>query len=142
MEANEIYKEVLLDHFKHPRNKGKLRTADLVQKGSNSLCGDDVEVGLFLQGEHLQQVRFRGRGCSVCLASSSIMTEVVSGMAMIEASRLCKDMQQWFGKDCNDQSEIMQGLEALAAVREHPARHRCVMLPWEALSDALVKLLV
>jgi len=140
MAANEVYKEVLLDHFKHPRNRGDLSKANFLQRGSNPRCGDDIEVGLFLQNGVLQQVKFRGRGCSVCLASSSMMTEVVSGHSVNEANRLCTQMEQWFETKDSSQNDCIKGLEALAAVREHPARHRCVMLPWKALSDGLAKI--
>lgn len=134
-----IYKEVLLDHFKNPRNKGELSDADLLHRGSNPRCGDEIEVGLFLQEDSLQQVRFRGRGCSVCLASSSMMTEVVSGHSVAEVSSLCEKMKRWFSRGSDRGDASIPGLEALSAVRDHPARHKCVMLPWEALSSALDK---
>jgi nitrogen fixation NifU-like protein len=138
MVSARLYKEVLLDHFRNPRNKGELEGADRIARGSNPRCGDDIEVGLFMQGDRLEDVKFRGRGCSICIASSSMMTEVVCGRDQTEARQLCREMQGWFGQgDGATVAEPPAGLAALSAVREYPARRRCVLLSWEALSDAL-----
>lgn len=139
--ADTLYKDVLLEHFHHPHNKGSLEGADVVRRGSNPHCGDDIEVGLFMHGNELEAVKFRGRGCSVCIASSSMMTEAVSGRSRSEARRLCGEMQDWFRHgDGAEVAEAPRDLEALAVVRGYPARRRCVLLPWEALSDALAAL--
>jgi len=136
--TNKLYKSVLLDHFRHPRNKGDLEGADIVCRGSNPRCGDEIEVGLFFQGSFIDKVKFRGRGCSICIASASMMTEVVSGRSTDEARQLCDSMQNWFGQSSGlEISEAPEELEALSAVREYPARRRCVLLSWEALSDAI-----
>ncbi len=137
MAAEGLYKEVLLEHFRHPRNKGDLAGADVVRRGSNPRCGDDIEVGVFVRGDELEAVKFRGRGCSVCIAASSMMTEAVSGRRCGQARRLCTDIQAWFGAEGAEAIELPPELEALAAVRAYPARRRCVLLAWEALSDAL-----
>jgi len=138
MVTEGLYKEVLLDHFRHPRNKGELAGADIVRRGSNPRCGDDIEVGLFLRGDTLESAKFRGRGCSVCIASASLMTEAVSGRRRAEAQRCCEQMRAWFGPGDDAGAAGPSGdLQALSAVRAYPARHRCVLLPWEALSEAL-----
>jgi nitrogen fixation NifU-like protein len=139
MAAESLYKQVLLDHFHHPRNKGDLTDADAVRRGSNPRCGDEVEVGLYLKDDLLDQVRFRGRGCSVCIASASMMTEAVRGKETREARKLCEAMQGWFGQRAGERVEAgaPAGLEALGAVREYPARRRCVLLSWEALAEAI-----
>jgi nitrogen fixation NifU-like protein len=141
MATEGLYKAVLLEHFRHPRNQGELAGADMVRRGSNPRCGDDIEVGLFLRGDRLESVKFRGRGCSLCIASSSLMTEAVTGRSRAEARRLCEQMQSWLGQGARAQlAEPPSALEALSAVRGYPARRRCVLLPWEALSDALTAL--
>jgi len=141
MSTNSFYKEVLMDHFRHPRNKGDLAGADVVRRGDNPRCGDEVEVGLFVHGDKLEQVKFRGRGCSVCIAAASMMSEAVSGRSKEEAHRLCEEMHYWFGKgDGTDVTPPPDDLAALSAVREYPARRRCVLIAWDALSDALATL--
>jgi nitrogen fixation NifU-like protein len=136
--SESLYKKVLLDHFHHPRNKGDLNGADVTRRGSNPRCGDEVEVGVYIDGERIAQVKFRGRGCSVCIASASIMTEAVGGRETAEARHLCESMRDWFGQGTGDGLQaVPEELEALSAVREYPARRRCVLLSWEALSDAI-----
>ena len=101
-------------------------------------CGDEIEVGLYLQGDQLREVRFRGRGCSVCIASSSMMTEAVKGRDAVAARQMCDHMHGWFGQSDGDAlAPPPSDLQALSAVREYPARRRCVLLSWEALADAL-----
>ena len=138
MPTETLYKTVLLDHFRHPRNKGDLKDADIVRRGSNPKCGDEVEIGLYLRGSRIDRVRFRGRGCSICIASASMMTEAVGGMATDQASCLCASINIWFESDIGGTPEtVSEKLEALSAVRDYPARRRCVLLSWEALSDAI-----
>jgi nitrogen fixation NifU-like protein len=140
MTDQSLYKETLLHHFRHPHNRceGVLEGADIVRRGDNPRCGDEVEVGVYLRDGLLAQVKFRGRGCSVCIASSSMMTGAVEGRSIKEARRLCADMQAWFQKGGGVQlAEPPEDLQALSAVRDYPARRRCVLLSWEALDDAL-----
>lgn len=139
--VESVYKIALLDHFHHPRNKGDLDGADAVRRGSNPRCGDEVEVGVYLRGDRIDKVRFRGRGCSLCIASASMMTEAVSGKGTEQARHLCESMQVWFGQGSGEEpGTAPEELEALSAVREYPARRRCVLLSWEALSDAIAAL--
>jgi len=140
MADHSLYKDILLKHYRHPHNKsdGELQGADVVRRGGNPRCGDEIEVGLYLHDDRLEQVKFRGRGCSVCIASSSMMTEAVSGHTTDEARQLCQDMQGWFQQgEGASLSAPPDDLQALSAVREYPARRRCVLLSWEALADAL-----
>jgi nitrogen fixation NifU-like protein len=138
MTTHSLYKEVLMDHYRHPRNKGDLKDADRLSRGSNPRCGDDIEIGVTLRGDTVEKVSFRGRGCSVCLASASMLTEVVSGKQLAETHALCREVQSTFTRNGeNDLLEQLGDLAALSVVRQYPARHRCVLLSWSTLSDAL-----
>jgi nitrogen fixation NifU-like protein len=134
MTDKSIYKEVLMDHYRNPRNKGDLAEAEVVRRGSNPRCGDEIEVGVNFDNDKLDKVMFRGRGCSVCLASASMMTEAASGKSKVDAHQLVEGMRAWFNDEGTKPAE---SLEALDAVRGHSARKRCVLLAWEALDDAL-----
>lgn len=136
MSSDSVYKEVLLDHFHNPRNKGELDDMDLVRRGSNPRCGDEIEVGIACDNGVLETVRFRGRGCSICLASASIMTECTSGLKLQQARQLIARLQQWFS---NSDNEIPpnENLAALGTIRQHPARKKCVLLAWQALDEIL-----
>ena len=133
---NSVYKTVLLDHFHNPRNRGDLDTMDRVKRGSNPRCGDDIEVGIMAKNEVLESVRFRGRGCSICLASASIMSECTIGLTIRQARQLVQQMLDWFG-DTISEAPSNTTLAALGAVRQHPARKKCVLLAWIALDETL-----
>ncbi len=134
-----VYRELLLDHFHHPRNRGEVAGMMRVRRGANPRCGDEVEVGIDLDGECLRAVRFRGRGCSICIASASMMSEVLSGTTVDEAMSLSLAMTGWFSGAAGSRppTRISEPLAALSAVQGHPARRRCALLAWEALMAAL-----
>lgn len=138
MSDHSLYKDTLLKHYKQPHNKCSdgLAGADIVQRGSIPRCGDDIEIGLYLDGDFIEQVKFRGRGCSVCIASTSMMTEATSGQSKSAASQLQQQMAEWLQGN-NEAFEPPRDLGALSAVRDHPARKKCVLLPWQALASAL-----
>lgn len=132
------YRAVLLDHFHNPRNKGDLETMQIVHRGSNPRCGDKIEVGIVCRNGSLEKVRFRGRGCSICLASASMMTECTQGIDTGSANALVGRMQDWFG-DQGEDTPPTAALAALAAVRPHSARKKCVLLAWQALAACLAE---
>ncbi len=133
---DSVYKTVLLDHFHNPRNKGELDAMDSVRRGSNPRCGDEIEVGIRANNGVLESVRFRGRGCSICLASASIMSECTMGLTRLQAQDLIQQMMEWFG-DTKSEAPSNTTLAALGAVRQHPARKKCVLLAWMALDETL-----
>lgn len=136
MNNQSVYKEVLLDHFHNPRNKGDLEGMAMVKRGNNPRCGDEIEVGVNCDDLILTSVRFRGRGCSVCLASASIMTESTSGLERQQAQQLTQQMQHWFD-DKNSDPPDNNALAALSSLRQHSARKKCVLLAWVALDEIL-----
>ena len=136
MTSETIYIAVLLDHFHNPRNKSSLESMDKIKRGSNPRCGDDIEIGISSEGDTLKSVQFRGRGCSICLASASMMTESTAGKTHQQARQLITEMHDWFEQgDSHPPSDA--SLEALGAVRQHSTRKKCVMLAWVALAEIL-----
>lgn len=131
------YKEALLDHYRNPRNKADTGDAQVVTRGRNPRCGDDLEIGVDFDGEILSRVRFRGRGCSICIASASMMTEAATGRKRDEVREVMDVVDRWFGDDPSAADEAPELLRPLSPVRDMPARRRCVMLAWEALAGAL-----
>ena len=114
-----MYTERLLDHYRHPRNKGDLPDADRVAEEYNPLCGDQVRVALRLEGERITAARFEGRGCALCLGAASILTETVQGKSLTELRAL-------------DQVAFLAELES----KPRPSRLRCALLPWVAFRRA------
>ncbi len=114
-----MYTERLLDHYRHPRNKGDLPDADRVAEEYNALCGDRVRIALRLDGERIAAARFEGRGCALCLGAASILTETVQGKTLTELRAL-------------DQDAFLAEL----ASKPRPSRLRCALLPWLAFRRA------
>ncbi|MFA9459944.1 iron-sulfur cluster assembly scaffold protein [Thiohalorhabdus methylotrophus] len=128
------HKDALMDHFRNPRNRGGLERAQATGRGANPLCGDEVEVGLRLEGGRLAEVVFRARACAICTASASLLTVVLEGREIPEAGELRRTLESWL--DGGDGAPPAP-LDVLEPVRGEGARRRCVLLPWEALEEGL-----
>jgi nitrogen fixation NifU-like protein len=138
MGDSSLYKQALLDHYRNPRNRENPSGAAVVRRGRNPRCGDDLEVGVDFDGDTLSQIRFRGRGCSICIASASMMTEAVVGKTRPEVKQLSADLYRCLGSEENgSMPEPPSVLAPLSTLKQYPARRRCVLLAWEALSDAI-----
>ena len=135
-ELRQLYQEVILDHYKRPRNFGKLDPADRRAQGYNPLCGDQLEVTLRLDGDRVDEVCFEGAGCAISTASASLMTEAVKGKTQAEAEALFQDFQQLV-TGAEPPTGEMGKLEVLAGVRDYPVRIKCAILAWHALRSAL-----
>ncbi len=91
MAFDELYREVILDHYKNPRGQGALANADAEAEGQNPLCGDEVAISVAIDGETIEDVRFRGRGCAISQAATSMLTELVKGRTVAEVAEMPKD---------------------------------------------------
>ncbi|MGA9775519.1 MAG: SUF system NifU family Fe-S cluster assembly protein [Candidatus Dormiibacterota bacterium] len=135
---DELYREMLLDHYRHPRHRGAVGGATATAHGHNPLCGDEVDVSLKVSGRVVEDIGFEGQGCSISMASASIMTEEVQGKPVSEVRELISRFRGLLveGKDPSELGELGD-LEALTGVRKYVARVKCAMLPWVALEDGL-----
>ena len=132
----ELYREVILDHNRSPRNFGQIEDADRVINGVNPLCGDKMTLYLKLDGDRIDDVRFEGTGCAISVASSSLMTERIKGANVAETLALFERVHDMLRGNI-DPDEHMEKLAALAGVREFPSRVKCASLVWHALKTAL-----
>ena len=132
-----LYREVILDHHRSPRNFGPLENADVKVEGYNPLCGDRIEIALkMLDGNVLGKCHFRGEGCSICMASASMMTEEVIGKSLSEVESTISGMRALMkGEECP--LAVEGDLESLVGVRNFPVRIKCALLPWTTLNDAI-----
>jgi len=139
-DLDDLYQEVILDHYRTPRNHRRLEKYDIHAKGFNPFCGDEVilEAKLDDQGR-VSEVGFDGRGCSISLASASIMTESLKGKTLEEIDALTslfKGMMR--GEDISEESrKELEELKALEGVKKYPVRIKCALLPWAALRDGI-----
>lgn len=139
-ELQELYREVILDHNRKPRNFGELEGANRTIEGVNPLCGDKLTLYIKLDGDRIEDVRFKGTGCAISVASSSMMTERIKGSTVTESLELFEkihDMLTGNGTTETDLDELGK-LAALSGVREFPSRVKCASLGWHALKSALI----
>ena len=136
MALDDLYREVILDHYAHPRNRGKLEDADISVDGANPLCGDELSIFVKLADGKISDVRFMGRGCSISQASTSMMTEQIKGKTLDQAMQLVGRFKAMMhGEPAND--EELGDLIALQGVRKFPVRIKCATLSWVALEQGV-----
>ena len=139
-ELQDLYQAVILDHNNNPRNYGKLTSANRHAEGVNPLCGDQVSVFFRLDDDAwVKEVGFEGRGCAICMASASIMTETVKHLNVVQAYQY---VTTFCGLAGGEKSEFMgqfdlSTLKVLAGVKAYPARIKCATLAWHTARSAL-----
>ena len=134
---DELYKEVILDHYRAPRNKGKLDPHDVVLERNNPLCGDEIELFLRFDGDTLEGITFDGKGCSISQASASMMTEKVKGLSAKDANGLAQAIKALMAGDAEGDANALGDLVSLKGVVKYPVRIKCALLGWNTLVEAL-----
>jgi nitrogen fixation protein NifU and related proteins len=134
---DEMYKEVILDHYKNPRNKRDLPGAELTGTGNNPLCGDEITVFVHEEGDTVAEVAFQGAGCSISQSSASMMTEAVTGKAVGEVKELAAGFRGMMAGEVEPDEDGFGDLIALKGVVKYPIRIKCAVLAWDVLQDAL-----
>jgi nitrogen fixation protein NifU and related proteins len=153
MALDELYQEILLDHYKQPRNKGRLQEADLEVELKNPFCGDEILLTIHFDKDIIAAVAFEGHGCVISQASASLMTEKIKGLPIAEAEVIIDRFTRMLKKESDDHGdhacsqqcrhhtsdEELDELNALKGVCEYPSRVKCAMLAWRSLKQALEK---
>jgi nitrogen fixation NifU-like protein len=140
-ELRDLYQEVILDHYRHPRNFGPLPEASHQAEGHNPVCGDRLTLFLIVEGDRVADVKFEGAGCAISTASASLMTEAIKGKSEAEVRALFEHFHT--GLTTPDEAiatEALADLDKLAVlggVRAFPIRVKCATLPWRTLAAAL-----
>jgi nitrogen fixation NifU-like protein len=137
MELRDLYRDVILDHNRTPRNFGRLDPADARAEGHNPLCGDRLTLSLRLAGDRIEDVRFEGQGCAISTASASLMTEAVKGKDRAAVGALFDRVHRLLTTHDAPAAPELGKLAALSGVREFPARVKCASLCWHTLNAAL-----
>jgi nitrogen fixation NifU-like protein len=137
MDLNELYRDVILDHNRRPRNFGGLEAANANAEGFNPMCGDRLTLRLKLADDTISDIRFEGSGCAISTASASLMTEAVKGKTRAEALKLFDRIHQLLTDEAASVLPELGKLAALSGVRQYPARVKCASLCWHTLSAAL-----
>lgn len=134
---DELYREVVLDHYRRPRGRAPLPRVDVTAHGHNPLCGDEIDVVLAIDGERIDAVQVTGRGCAICTASGSIMAELLPGRTIAGAEDAAETFRRMMHGDPAPPGVDLGDLELLEGVQRFPVRVKCALLPWMTLRDAL-----
>ena len=137
MAIDDIYKEVILDHYKTPRNKRELPGATVSCSANNPLCGDEITVLAEVEDGKVLDLAFQGAGCSISQSSASMMTEAVAGSAVEDALALASDFRGMMAGEVDPDEDRFGDLVALKGVVKYPIRIKCAVLAWDVLQDAL-----
>jgi nitrogen fixation NifU-like protein len=134
-ELGDLYQEIILDHYKRPRNAGQIEQPTCGAQGDNPLCGDKISVTVKTRGDVLEDIRWKGAGCAISTASASLMSEAVKGKTKAEIAALFERFHAMVtGKGS---SEGLDKLEVFSGVSEFPVRVKCASLAWHTLKAAL-----
>lgn len=145
MALEDLYRDVILDHYRNPRHRRPLEHPDATAEGVNPLCGDEVTVALTFEGDRVSGVAVTGQGCSISQSAASMMSEAITGKTRAEIDEIAERFHQMMtsedegaaGLDPDRPGAVLGDLEALQGVRKYPVRIKCASLPWTTLEQAL-----
>lgn len=145
MALQDLYREVILDHYKNPRNRGRLEKVDASAEGVNPMCGDEITIELTIEGDTVVDVAVDGHGCSISQSSASMMTDAIKGKTRAEIEEITSRFRAMMSLDEGAELEldperpgaVLGDIEALQGVRQYPVRIKCASLGWTTLAEAL-----
>jgi nitrogen fixation NifU-like protein len=144
MALEELYREVILDHYRNPRHKGTLTEPHFHAEGQNPSCGDEFSLDIVVEGGTITEVATQGQGCSISQASGSMMADAIKGKPIAEVEDIATKFKLMMAIEEGDNpvdparpGAVLGDLEALQGVRKFPVRIKCADLPWATLHDAL-----
>ncbi|MER2112541.1 Fe-S cluster assembly sulfur transfer protein SufU [Solibacillus isronensis] len=135
---DQLYRSVIMDHYKNPRNKGSLEENSVTIDMNNPTCGDRIHLTLKLNDGIVEDAKFDGEGCSISMSSASMMTQIVKGKKLDEALELADIFSKMMlGEDFDDEKYDLGDVEALQGVAKFPARIKCATLAWKAMEKGV-----
>lgn len=133
-----LYQQLILDHYRHPRNKGELDPSTVDVHVYNPVCGDEVRLQMLVEDDRIAEVKFRGQGCSISQAAVSIMTQLLKGKSLADADALAARFTQMMHGDADvGKDKNLGDLRALQGVSKFPVRIKCALLGFDALRQAV-----
>lgn len=134
---NQLYRSVIMDHYKNPRNKGVIEEGTMTVDMNNPTCGDAIRLTLDVQDGIVQDAKFDGEGCSISLSSASMMTEAIKGNSIEHALDMSEEFSKMMLGEDYEIPEEYGDIEALSGVSQFPARIKCATLTWKALEKGV-----
>jgi nitrogen fixation NifU-like protein len=135
----DLYQEIILDHYKKPRHPGRLEGDHVQVRHYNPVCGDELTVGLRLDGDRVAAVAVEGKGCSISLASASVMSDLVLDRRVPEALEAAEGFRRLMHGEGEPDEELLEDGIAFAGVARYPVRVKCALLGWMAFMDAAAR---
>ncbi|MEK4566123.1 Fe-S cluster assembly sulfur transfer protein SufU [Alkalihalobacillus sp. FSL R5-0424] len=133
-----LYRQVIMDHYKNPRNQGQFSDDTLTVNLNNPTCGDRVQIQMKVEDGQVEAAKFEGEGCSISMASASMMTQAIKGMKVEDALKMSEIFSNMMlGKDYDEDLFDLGDIEALQGVTKFPARIKCATLAWKAMEQGL-----
>jgi nitrogen fixation protein NifU and related proteins len=135
---DQLYRQVIMDHYKNPRNKGVLEEGNLTINMNNPTCGDRIRLTMKVEEGIVVDAKFEGEGCSISMSSASMMTQAIKGRTINDAIRVSHAFSNMIqGKEYNEDDLDLGDIEALQGVCKFPARIKCATLAWKAMEKGL-----
>jgi len=134
---DQLYRQVIMDHYKKPRNKGALENGSVTVDMNNPTCGDRIHLTMQVDGDIVKDAKFDGEGCSISMASASMMTQAVKGKTVDEALKLADIFSNMMLGNEYDDSVDLGDIESLSGVAKFPARIKCATLAWKAMEKGV-----
>lgn len=136
--TDDLYRDIILEHFKSPRNPGRLENPTLTSHGANPFCGDEMDLTLRVEGGALKEIRVDGKGCSISQSSASMMTDAVKGLTLEKAEDLAHRFKATMLRNAPlEVPQEMEDLKALEGVKKYPVRIKCAILSWNTLLEGI-----
>src|SRR5699024_9571683 len=133
-----LYRQVIMDHYKNPRNRGSVDGDALTVDMNNPTCGDRIQLQLQLEDGIVQDAKFNGEGCSISMSSASMMTQAIKGKKLDDALKMSKAFSDMMlGEDVDTEEMDMGDVEALQGDSQYPARIKCATLAWKAMEKGV-----
>ncbi len=137
-QLNELYKEIILEHYRKPCGREPLDKVDYQAEGMNPLCGDEVKISIQLNDKKINKIHIEGHGCSISVASGSILADILKGKTIDEAKEVSRHLKNIMHDKVNKEKIDIGDLEALEGVKKFPVRIKCALLPWTTFEEALI----
>ncbi len=134
---DDLYRDIIMDHYKYPRGKKKLEKADVKNEGKNPVCGDEIEVSLKVNSGKVEDISVECIGCAISVASGSMLADAIRGKTIDEVKKIAANIKAVLIGEKAEEAVELGDLEALEGVNKFPVRVKCALLSWTTLIDGL-----
>ena len=136
----DLYRDIIMDHYKYPRGNKKIEKSDVHREGKNPVCGDEIEVSIKVKDNMVEDISVECVGCAISVASGSMLADTIKGKPLDEVKKIAKIVKSLLKGETIDESVDLGDLEALEGVNKFPVRIKCALLSWTTLIDGIESL--